>query len=224
MIQVSTFEAAAHRTIKVEAAGRRWEMHSPSDIESLWESMTNEEFVEDERLPYWVELWPASIVLADWINSRKDMLAGRLCLDLGCGIGLTAMAASSVGARVLAVDYEEQALDFARHNAVVNRVAQPLWAVMDWRFPAVRKHSFDFIWGGDIMYERRFVCPVLDFLEFSLAPGGKVWLAEPSRNVYDDFRAALPSRGWSLQLVCRGMAEPLQEQKSKVSVSLWELA
>ena len=219
-----SFEAATHGSIKVEAAGRRWEMHRPADLESLWEAMTAEEFDEDERLPYWVELWPASIVLADWINSRKDLLAGKNCLDLGCGIGLTAMAASAAGARVLAMDYEKQALDFARYNAQANGVAQPLWTVMDWRFPAVRKQVFDFIWGGDIMYERRFVRPVLDFIEFALAPGGKVWLAEPNRNVYDDFKAALPGRGWSLRLVYRGMADPLHIQKSKVSVSLWELS
>jgi predicted nicotinamide N-methyase len=199
-------------------------LYRPADLETLWEAMTADEFTEDERLPYWVELWPASIALADWIYSRKDMLAGRSCLDLGCGIGLTAMVASASGARVLAVDYEKKALDFARHNAAVNQVPQPLWIVMDWRFPAVARQGFDFIWGGDILYERRFIAPVLDFLEFALAPGGKVWLAEPDRSVYAEFKAALPGRGWNFTRVYAARVDPLHVQSSKVSVSLWELS
>jgi predicted nicotinamide N-methyase len=178
----------------------------------------------DERLPYWVELWPASLTLADWLLEQQEEIRGRFCLDLGCGLGLTALAAQSLGARVLAVDYEEEALGFARLNALENRVESPAWAVMDWRVPAFKKQAFDFIWGGDIMYERRFVTPVLDLLGYALAPGGRVWLAEPNRNVYDDFRAALLKRGWNSTRVREARESALYAQKEKVGVSLWELS
>lgn len=210
--------------IRVTAAGREWTLLRPADLESLWECITDDEFTVDERLPYWVELWPASIALADWLQTRAADLADKCCLDMGCGLGLTAMLAQSLGAKVVGMDYEKAALEFAARNALENGVSSPLWAVVDWRFPSFKRGSFDYIWGGDIMYERRFVLPVLDCIEYALRPGGKVWLAEPNRNVYDDFRAALIQRGWRSTKVHTTMVDPLHVQKYKVSVSLWELS
>ena len=75
--------------LTVNACGRDWTLERAADMEALWESMT--EFTEDERLPYWTELWPSSLVLADWLYQRRESLRGQPCLDLGCGIGLTAL-------------------------------------------------------------------------------------------------------------------------------------
>ena len=210
--------------IIVPAAGRDWVLHRPSDLESLWESMTDDEFGDDERLPYWVELWPASIALADWMREQRAHIRGRLCLDMGCGLGLTAMAASSLGARVIAMDYEPEALRYARKNADANNVPQPLWAAMDWRRPAVAAKSVECIWGGDIMYERRFVDPVLRFISHALAPGGRVWMAEPNRDVYQYFRSALFHDGWTARPVYTGRLAAIYQQPERVSVTLWEIA
>ena len=227
---MSAVREEEYSSIKVHAAGRDWTLLRPADLESLWEAMTEEEstpqeFIEDERLPYWVELWPSSLALSDWIAERGNELCGRVCLDMGCGLGLTALVAHSLGAKVVGMDYERDALKFASLNTAENGLSgEPLWAVVDWRIPAFRRGAFDFIWGGDIMYERRFVTPVLDCLEYALAPGGRVWLAEPNRNVYDDFRGALTLRGWRSNRVYNGKVAPLHVQKHQVSVSLWELS
>ena len=78
--------------LTVNACGRDWTLERAADMEALWEAMT--EFTEDERLPYWTELWPSSLVLADWLYQRRESLRGQPCLDLGCGIGLTALVAN----------------------------------------------------------------------------------------------------------------------------------
>lgn len=233
MRQMPMENGQEYGAVQARAAGRDWTLLRPADLESLWQSMAeddsgNEEFENDERLPYWVELWPASIALADWLAARVGDIAGRRCLDMGCGLGLTALVAHSLGARVLGLDYEPEALRFASRNAAANGIlrdtgGEPLWVAADWRCPAFRRGVFDFIWGGDIMYERRFITPVLDCLEYALARGGKVWLAEPNRNVYDDFKAALAGRGWNSVRVYSGKVEPLHVQEHKVTVSLWEL-
>jgi predicted nicotinamide N-methyase len=158
--------------LQARAAGRDWTLLRPADLDSLWEGMTQDEFAWDERIPYWVELWPASLALADWLLKQRGAINGRLCLDLGCGLGLSALTASSLGARVLAMDYVKDALAFARMNAAANGTPQPWWIAADWRAPVFKAQSFAFIWGGDVMYERRFAGPVLDCLEYALAPGG----------------------------------------------------
>ena len=209
--------------ITIAACGRDWILHRPANLEEMWDAMTEDEFGDDERLPYWVELWPASVALADWMREKRSAIDGKICIDMGCGLGLTAMAASSYGARVVALDYEPEALVYARRNAESNNVPQPLWVAMDWRFPAVAAEAADFIWGGDIMYERRFVDPVLRFIRHALAPGGTVWMAEPNRDVYQYFRAALFHDGWSAKPVYTGKLPAIYIQPERVSVTLWEI-
>lgn len=217
--------------IHVEAAGHKWTLERAADLESLWDSMVEandahgkaQAFHEDERLPYWTELWPSSIVLADWLAHNAQEICGRHCLDMGCGLGLCSLVGQWLGARVVGMDYEAEALHFARRNATINHVTQPLWTVMDWRMPAVRAHSVDIVWGGDIMYERRFVEPVLDFLDHVLAPHGKAWVAEPGRSVYSHFREALASRSWHAKAVHTATTKALYEQSAPITVQLWEL-
>lgn len=202
-------------------------LHRSDNLEDLWNEMTEQPqraaFEEDERLPYWTELWPSSMGLAQWLVRQKDDIAGRCCLDMGCGLGLTALLGQWLGARVLGMDYEEDALRFARKNAEANGVPQPLWTVMDWRRPAVAHGGMERIWGGDIVYETRFVAPVLRFLEHALAPGGRVWIAEPCRTVYDAFRNALHQRGWRGKRVHAVEVDPLYAQPMRVTVHVWEL-
>ena len=211
-------------SIRLTLCGRDWTLLRPADLESLWETITDDEFEEDERLPYWVELWPASLALALWLKNNQERIKGRTCLDLGCGLGFTALAGTWLGARVLAMDYEAEALAFARKNADINALPQPLWVIMDWRKPAVAPKSCDFIWGGDVMYENRFVEPVFSFLDHALADNGLVWIAEPGRNAYEHFKRALLSRGWKSRCVIRERVEPLHTQDIPVSVNLWELS
>ncbi len=207
--------------LRVMACGREWILERAADMESLWEAMT--EFTEDERLPYWTELWPSSLVLADWLYEQRERLHGQPCLDLGCGIGLTALVGQWLGAKVIGMDYEPEALHYAYLNAEHNHVSQPCWVVMDWRKPAVQQHGLRFIWGGDIMYEQRFAAPVLDFLEYALADDGVAWIAEPTRAVYDTFRTALINRRWSGRCVWEKSIPALYPQERPVPVRIWEI-
>ena len=178
---------------------------------------------EDERLPYWTELWPSSVALCAWLFQMRNAIRGRICLDIGCGLGLTALVAQWLGARVLAMDYEPEALRYARENAMHNKVASPLWTVMDWRRPALVPRCARYLWGGDIMYEPRFSLQILDFMEHTLAPRGRVWLAEPCRSVYDAFRSILHSRGWTGCCVHEQSVETFYPQSAPVTVRVWEL-
>lgn len=210
-------------TLAFAACGRNWRIHRPADLEGMWAALDEEIFNEDERLPYWVEVWPAGQALASWLWEQGAAIKGRLCLDLGCGLGFTALAASLCGARVLALDYEREALSYARINAAVNAVPPPLWLVMDWRRPALKPGSLDYIWASDVLYEKRFAGPVLDFLGRTLAPEGRVWLTDPGRNTFVHFRSLLPRAGFELRLAGQLAVAPLYANKTLVDVDIWEL-
>ncbi|QGY41639.1 methyltransferase domain-containing protein [Pseudodesulfovibrio cashew] len=206
--------------VEVAVDGRVWLLDRAADMEALWDAMGDDDLDEDERLPYWAEVWPASVLLGRHILRNADRLKGCRCLDIGCGLGLTGMIAADAGAQVAAFDYEWPAVSFARHNAALNKVEQPLWLVMDWRYPALAEGVFDFIWGGDVLYEKRFFDPLIRLFRHALAPGGKIWIGEPvrtvSRPVWDELRA----EGFA--------AEKLTVEKvalcgQNATVNLWEI-
>lgn len=207
--------------LRVSVCGRNWELERASDLETLWEDMVN--FVDDERLPYWTELWPSSLVLSAWLQQHKERITRGQCLDLGCGLGLTALVGQWLGAQVIGMDYELAALRYARKNAVLNAVPSPNFVVMDWRRPAIKPRSISVLWGGDVMYENRFAIPVMDFLDYALAPNGIAWFAEPCRGVYDAFRSSLSNKRWGCRCVHETETAALYPQEKPVPVRIWEI-
>lgn len=205
--------------LEILLSGRKWLMERTADLETLWESI-GENLDEDERLPYWAEIWPSSIALARWLLGNGERIRGRACLDVGCGLGLTALVASDLGARVLAVDYELEALEWARTNTVLNGVESPLWTQMDWRTPAIREQSFSFVWGGDIFYEARFFEPLRDFFKAVLAPDGVIWIADQERNVSRPVWNRLGKSGFEVEKIKTGK-ESFGGQNA--TVNIWSI-
>lgn len=229
---VSATDTAPREAFSVELLGRTWNLERHGDLEALWEAMGRDQqalkrFEQDERLPYWTELWPSALLLGKWLELRKGELRHRACLDIGCGLGLSALAGAHLGARVLAIDYEWPAVSFATANARANvdKLQGPVLAAqMDWRQPAFAAGSFHRIWGADVMYERRFAEPLADALDYALAPGGLAWIAEPGRAVYDGFVALLQERGWRCEAVMEERTPPVTAPGPPARVTVWELA
>jgi len=173
--------------------------------EKLLDAITAEEFLRDERLPYWAELWTSAIVLAEKILG-DTAVRGKGVLELGCGLGLAGIAAARAGADVTMTDYDQDALLFARWNAAVNldsvAAGHAQILPLDWREPAVIR--YDIILGADIVYERRHFAPLWQFFSASLKPGGRVVLGEPARQIGDDFLEQAHEQGFSLSV------EPVQ--------------
>ena len=140
----------------------------PRDPEEL---IDEEAFAEDEFMPYWAELWPSALALAE---AMPTALAGLDVVELGCGLGVPSLVAAARGARVTAVDWAEDAVELLRENA--GRNGLDVHAVRaDWRRFEGR---FDLALAADVLYEQRNVGPLLALLP-SLA--SEVWLADPGR-------------------------------------------
>lgn len=174
-----------------------------ADFEALLEYIDPITFAEDERLPYWAELWPAAVAMAHYIAQRVP-LAGRRVLELGCGLGLVGVVAALHGARVLCTDYEEAALAFARHNARRNACRQMRVQFMDWRQPTLRRR-YDYILASDVIYEARNFGPLVAILRRYLARGGVALFSEPGRVNAVPFFALVRQNG----LTCKTELWPL---------------
>jgi len=126
-------------------------------------------FEQDEFLPYWAELWPAALALAEALPDVR----GLRVVELGCGLGVTSLVAAARGAEVVATDWAEAAIALLRQNAARNGLELHA-AVRDWREPW--QERFDLAVAADVLYERRNVEPVLARLR-ELAPVALVGLA-----------------------------------------------
>lgn len=165
-----------------------------SDLDALLDDIDPVTFDEDERLPYWADLWPSAVGLTRYV-ARGHALDGQRVLELGCGLGLVGITAALCGARVLCTDYEPEALRFARHNARRNACAQMQFRLVDWRRPALRRR-YDMIVASDVIYEARNFGPLVMILQRFLARGGCALFADPGRPNAIPFFALLRHRGF----------------------------
>jgi predicted nicotinamide N-methyase len=160
----------------VALPGRELLLLAPRDRDAL---LTEEAFEQEEFLPYWAELWPSAVALARVISRRP--LTGRRTIELGCGLGLPAIAAAVAGARVLATDWAPDSIAITLRNAERNGVALDA-ALFRWDAdPAPLGPPWPLVLASDVLYERRNVAPLLALLPRLCAAAGEVWLADPER-------------------------------------------
>jgi predicted nicotinamide N-methyase len=154
-----------------------------------------ESFQFDERLPYWSELWPSAIALAEYIQENQSDFYNKRVLETGCGLGLCGIAAQKAGADLTLSDNDPLALYFASRNyrRIFNQEAKIVH--LDWRGPFLDR-KFDMIIGADVIYENRFFKDLYRFMQHHLCPAGIALFAEPQRTIARDFFDILPSEKW----------------------------
>jgi predicted nicotinamide N-methyase len=159
------------------------------------------DFERDERLPYWADVWPSSIALSGVVSALSGN--GKRALELGCGLGLVTIAALRAGFDVLATDYYEDALLFARRNGLSATGREPQTRHVDWRaFPA-DLGRFDLVLASDVLYEREYATLVADAIVASLASGGMALVADPGRVALLSFVTACEQRGCTVDIHAR---------------------
>jgi predicted nicotinamide N-methyase len=162
--------------------GLRLEILRPPSADELIDEAA---FDDEEFLPYWAELWPSGVALARHVAARE--LRGLRVVELGCGLGLPALAAALGGADVLATDWAEDAIDLLRQNAERNglllRVGRVRWSEPEL---LLRAAPWDLVLGADLLYEARNAEQLAGLLP---RLGGEVLLAEPGRPYAKEFLA-----------------------------------
>ncbi|MDB4869875.1 MAG: hypothetical protein JWL97_879 [Gemmatimonadales bacterium] len=138
-----------------------------------------EDFVKDERLPYWADVWPSSLILAGKLLELKGR--GKTALELGCGVGLSTLAATKAGYDVLSTDYYEDALDVTRANVFRNLGKFARTRLVDWRHLPDDLGQFDFVFASDVLYEKEYAELLPVILDRVLVASGIALIADPGR-------------------------------------------
>ncbi len=171
-----------------------------------------------DRPAYWAQLWPSAIALARRLAREPALVCGRSVLEVGCGLGLGAVAASLAGASsVLATDVEPDALVFASANAAENRggrrsdatggddPAVVTTALLDWSTATAidatsvggsalpellppSEDGWDAVLCADVLYDEEAPAALAALLRASVAPGGVAILTDNTDRPYESRR------------------------------------
>jgi predicted nicotinamide N-methyase len=165
--------------------------------------------VQDERIPYWADLWHSAIGLADYILKDPSIGPGKQVLELGCGLGLPGMAAGKKGAEVILTDYLSEALELAELLWLENLSTPADCRRLDWREiePELKP---DFVLAADVVYEERNYEPVLSAFRHFVDQGAVVLFSEPGRQ-------------FSKPFIERLLAEPFRIEQESQPIGYREL-
>lgn len=153
----------------------------PSEL--LAEPRVEQRFDDDDYMPYWSDLWPASAGMADYLLASQLRPVGRhsVAVEVGCGLGLAGVAAGMLGWNVVFTDYDTDALAYASFNAAANDLRGFSARLVDWRRPPADLQA-DLLIAADVLYEKKMHAALLGCAWTLLSDTGLALLADPRRD------------------------------------------
>ena len=186
--------ALAHLTV----AGHEFQIYKVANLDQLLDELAESPQTTDDDAPYWAELWPSALALAEFVI-ESAALKNRDVLEIGCGLGLCGLACHQAGANVMMSDLLPDAVRLAQLNWIVNFQSEPPVTTLDWRTPP-EGQTAEIIVAADVLYEKQSFLPLLYCFETLLAPAGKIMLAEPNRPLAKEFFSLLQTRGFQYSI------------------------
>jgi predicted nicotinamide N-methyase len=220
----NTFPEYKTETLRLELAGTSFHIIRVTNTDELYAKLVEKgeghADVLDERIPYWADLWPSALALAEEIMTNPIISAGRSVLEIGCGLGLPGLAAGKRGAKIVMTDYLPEPLAFAKKNWRENLSTEGDFGLLDWRNPGPGFAS-EILLASDVAYEKRSFESLLKAFRTLVLPGGRILLSEPNRPMAADFFRQLPGQGFDFRK--KRVTVSLNGRANEVSVyEIWD--
>jgi predicted nicotinamide N-methyase len=141
---------------------------------------------QDDRIPYWADLWHSGLALAEYLLLEKVIAPAMSVTEIGCGLGLPGLVAAMQGGEVLFTDYLPEALEQVDYNWSLNLPGAARSRVMDWRFPLAEAKA-QLLLAADVAYEKRAFEPLVKAFAALSETGGRIIVTEPGRERTSDW-------------------------------------
>jgi len=175
-----------------------WRFSLPSNPDAVLDTITDEQFDKDQFLPYWVEHWPSAQILFRYLHDTPLHSYKHSC-EIGCGLGIISSLLASNGLDVVSTDISLPACQFAAEN-IRGNAGIPRVLCSDWRHLPF-KTTFDLVVGSDILYEKRWIAPVVEAIDTILSSDGTVLVADPCRVHWEPFKDYAMNHGFSCGII-----------------------
>jgi ETFB lysine methyltransferase len=205
----------SHVHATIASGPETYQFACPLNPDDVLDSMTDEQYEEDKFLPYWAQQWPASLTLFNYVSLHFPSVipvSGTIC-EMGSGLGMISMFLSAGKKRIVATDIAYDACRYSMYN-MGQYSSHPMALCSDWRTSPF-KTRFDCILASDILYEQRWISPVLNFLGSSLKNDGTAFIADPCRQWWQEFKDTAIGQGFTLN---KAWEELVNQGKTTVEV------
>lgn len=184
------------RTLKILGQNITFEL--PASQDQLLEfAIESETLGLSDADPYWGSLWETSPRTAEMILQHQWPTRLK-ALELGCGIGVTGIAALLAGHEVTFSDHATPAVRLAVHNAGLNGFPNATGNVFDWLQPP-KSFQYDFVFGSDLLYDTANHQSLLNTIQQMLRDDGIAWLGEAGRANADRFVKLADTQAWKVE-------------------------
>lgn len=198
-------------------AGNEFSFVSVRDSYALLDKISPDDFLQDEQMPYWAEIWPSAVSLSEFLAEEIDV-SGKNIIEIGAGVGVASVTAAAMGANVLATDYSPEALRFIICNALNNKVRLRAER-LDWRCIECGER-FDFLLAADVLYERVNLLPITNAVEKLLKPDGCAYIADPRRRLAKQFLDLAFENGFSVTSYVKNF----NRNKQTIQVTIYRIS
>ncbi|HEV7330303.1 MAG TPA: methyltransferase [Flavisolibacter sp.] len=136
--------------------------------------------------PYWSQVWPASIALAQFILSHPAYIASKDILELGAGLGLPSLVSARFAASVHCTDVAPEAVAVVKASTKLLNLENVCTSVLDWTQlpPDLSCHV---LLLSDINYEPAAFACLQNVVKLFLESGTRILLSTPQRLMAKDF-------------------------------------
>ncbi|MCC6383634.1 MAG: methyltransferase [Bacteroidia bacterium] len=179
-------------------SGETYRITKVTNFDELFERMVSENTESgnnEDNIPYWTEIWPASIGLSEFIAENQELVQKKKVIELGCGLGLPGIVAARMGAAITFSDLQPDALYFACLNAEANGVNDAAYKIENWKRTSI-ENEYEVLIASDVSYERTAFPFLIKAFRNLLIPKGIVLLSEPGRQYARSFFSLLSNNGF----------------------------
>lgn len=190
---------------RLSIAGLQVRIARIADVDALFarllEKPDDHPDIRDERIPYWAEVWPSAIGLAEVLARNPGLVRGKRVLEVGCGLGLPGIVAGMLGGDVRLSDYMPEPLVLAGYNWSLNLESAGNTVQLDWRSLQDLPDA-DVVLASDVAYETRAFSYLHSLIDHYRKKGTAVLISEPNRTFARVFFDSLSTRpGYRVQSI-----------------------
>ena len=130
--------------------------------------------------PYWTQVWPAALALAEFLWQHPHYVQGKEVLELAAGLGLPSLVAAQYAKWVCCTDYLPEAVAVMQQSVTYNQLTHVHCQVLNWHhLPPQLKTEVLLL--SDINYDPQEFEVLYGVLTRFLAQGTTLLLSTPQR-------------------------------------------
>lgn len=137
------------------------------------------------NFPLWCKIWEATAVLSFHLSTIVPE-PGKRFLEIGAGMGVAGLVGARLGHSMTITEYNDDAIEFAKANSVLNNIHDVAICKLDWNAPGI-EGQFDYIIGSEVVFKEEDIASLLFLFKRYLKPGGTILLAEGLRKTTKAF-------------------------------------